>query len=86
MYAADYVGHNILRIDLRTKVIEVFAHAAMHQPNDLAVAPDDTLYDSDLEWANGGGQVWNVSTSGEVERVAADLGTTNGIEVSPDGD
>jgi sugar lactone lactonase YvrE len=85
MYVADYVGHNVLRIDLKSKAIEVFAHAAMHQPNDLAIAPDDTLYASDPDWANGKGQVWKVSTSGEVERVAADMGTTNGIEVSPDG-
>jgi sugar lactone lactonase YvrE len=85
MYVADYVGHNVLRIDPKTKEIEVFAHAAMHQPNDLSVAPDDTLYASDPDWAGGKGQVWKVATSGAVERVAADLGTTNGIEVSPDG-
>jgi gluconolactonase len=85
MYVADYVGHNVLRIDPKTKEIEVFTHAAMHQPNDLSVAPDDTLYASDPDWADGKGQVWKVATSGEVERVAADLGTTNGIEVSPDG-
>jgi gluconolactonase len=85
MYVADYVGHNVLRIDLKSKAIEVFAHAAMNQPNDLAIAPDDTIYASDPDWANGKGQVWKVSKSGEVERVAADLGTTNGIEVSPDG-
>jgi gluconolactonase len=85
MYVADYVGHNVLRVDPETRAIEVFAHAAMHQPNDLAVAPDDTLYASDPDWANGTGQVWKVSTSGRVERVAADLGTTNGLEVSPDG-
>jgi gluconolactonase len=85
MYVADYVGHNVLRIDPETRAIEVFAHAAMHQPNDLAIAPDDTLYASDPDWASGRGQVWKVSTSGRVERVAADLGTTNGLEVSPDG-
>jgi sugar lactone lactonase YvrE len=85
MYVADYVGHNVLRIDPKTRAVEAFAHAAMNQPNDLAIAPDDTLYASDPDWANGKGQVWKVSASGEVARVAADLGTTNGIEVSPDG-
>ena len=85
MYVADYVGHNVLRIDPKTRAVEVFAHAAMNQPNDLAIAPDGTLYASDPDWANGRGQVWKVSTSGEVERVAAEMGTTNGIEVSPDG-
>ncbi|MGH7136404.1 MAG: SMP-30/gluconolactonase/LRE family protein, partial [Pirellulales bacterium] len=45
MYVADYAGHNVLRIDPKTKKIEVFAHEAeMNQPNDLAIAPDGTLY------------------------------------------
>src|SRR3954452_14010632 len=26
MYVADYVGHNVLRIDLKTKKISVYAH------------------------------------------------------------
>lgn len=82
---ADYVGHNVLRIVPGTRSIEVLAHAAMNQPNDLAIAPDDTLYASDPSWATGTGQVWKITPTGEVERVAADLGTTNGIEVSPDG-
>lgn len=86
MYVADYVGHNVLRIDPGTKEIEVFAHEpAMNQPNDLAIAPDGTLYASDPDWAGSAGQVWKISPSGEVARVAADMGTTNGIEVSPDG-
>jgi sugar lactone lactonase YvrE len=85
MYVADYVGHNVLRIDMNTRRIEVFAHAAMNQPNDLAIAPDDTIYASDPDWPNSKGQVWRVRPSGEITRVAADMGTTNGIEVSPDG-
>lgn len=85
MFVADYVGHNVLRIDLKTKAVEVFAHAPMNQPNDLAIAPDGTLYASDPDWPNSQGQVWKVSTSGKIDRVATALGTTNGIEVSPDG-
>ena len=86
MYVADYVEHNVLRIDLATKKIEVFAHEdGMSQPNDLAIGPDDTLYASDPAWEKGTGQVWKIDTSGRVERVAAEMGTANGIEVSPDG-
>jgi gluconolactonase len=86
MYVADYVAHNVLAIDLTTKAISVFAHEpAMNQPNDLAVAPDGTLYASDPDWKNKRGQVWRISKTGTVTRVAGDLGTTNGIEVSPDG-
>ena len=86
MYVADYVGHNVLQIDPRSKIITVFAHEpAMNQPNDLAVAPDGTFYASDPDWKNQRGQLWRISTSGKSTRVAADMGTTNGIEVSPDG-
>jgi gluconolactonase len=48
MYVADYTGHNILKINMKTKKVAVFAHEpAMNQPNDLAIAPDGTLYASD---------------------------------------
>lgn len=86
MYVADYVGHNVLRIDPATRKVSVFAHEPkMHQPNDLAIAPDDTLYASDPDWDKGTGQIWRIDTSGKVTRVAQKMGTTNGIEVSPDG-
>lgn len=86
MYVADYVEHNVLRIDLKTKTIDVFAHEdAMHQPNDLAIAPNDTIYASDPDWGASTGQIWMVSTDGTTKNVAHGLGTTNGIEVSPDG-
>lgn len=86
MLIADYVGHNVLRVDLSSKKITVFAHQAdMNQPNDLAIAPNDTLYASDPAWDKSTGQLWMISTDGKVTRVAADMGTTNGIEVSPDG-
>ncbi len=86
MYVADYLGHNVLRIDPKTKEITVFAHEdRMHQPNDLAIAPDGTLYASDPDWGKGTGQLWRIDVKGKVTRLAADMGTTNGIEVSPDG-
>lgn len=87
MLVADYVGHNVLRVDPETRGVEVLAHEPrMNQPNDLAIAPDDTLYASDPKWADGTGQVWKVSPSGGVELVAPEMGTTNGIEVAPGGD
>ena len=86
MYVADYGAHNVLRIDLKSKQIEVFAHDDhMSQPNDLAIAPNDTIYASDPDWGASTGQVWMVSTAGKPQKVAGGLGTTNGIEVSPDG-
>jgi sugar lactone lactonase YvrE len=86
MYVADYVGHNVLRIDPTTKKIEVFAHEdGMNQPNDLAIAPDGTLYASDPNWGNSTGQLWKIGRDGKVTKLADKMGTTNGIEVSPDG-
>jgi sugar lactone lactonase YvrE len=86
MYVADYVGHNVLRIDPATRKVTVFAHEdRMYQPNDLAIAPDGTLYASDPDWNHGKGQVWRIDRDGKVSLAAADMGTANGIEVSPDG-
>lgn len=86
MFVADYVGHNILKIDPKTREISVFAHDdGMNQPNDVAQGPDGTLYASDPNWAKSTGQLWRIGTDGKITRIAADMGTTNGIEVSPDG-
>jgi sugar lactone lactonase YvrE len=86
MYVADYTNHNVLRIDPATKKIEVFAHnPSMNQPNDLAMAPDDTMYASDPNWKEGTGQIWHIDRQGRTRKVAEGMSTTNGIEVSPDG-
>lgn len=86
MFVADYTGHNVLRVDMKTRAVSVFAHnPAMNQPNDLAIAPDGTLYASDPAWKKGDGQLWRITKDGKTHREEADMGTTNGIEVSPDG-
>ena len=86
MYVADYTGHNVLRIDPATRKIEVFAHEPrMNQPNDLAIASDGTLFASDPNWKEKTGQLWRIDTDGTVTRLAKNMGTTNGIEVSPNG-
>lgn len=86
MFVADYVGHNVLRIDPATRAVTVFAHHdGMNQPNDLAMAADGTLYASDPNWKDGTGQLWRIDRDGRVERLAEGMGTTNGIEVGPDG-
>jgi len=86
MFVADYPAHNVLRIDTKTKAITVFAHNdRMNQPNDLAIAPDGTLYASDPNWKNNTGQLWRITRDGKTHREADDMGTSNGIEVSPDG-
>jgi len=86
MYVADYVGHNVLKIDPATRAVTVFAHEPkMNQPNDLAISPDGTLWASDPSWSKSTGQVWRIAVDGKVTLAAPEMGTTNGIEVSPDG-
>lgn len=86
MYVADYTRHNVLRIDPKTRRVTVLAHDdRMNQPNDLAIAPDGTLYASDPNWKDGTGQLWRIDRDGRTTRLAEGMGTTNGIEVSPDG-
>lgn len=86
MFVADYTGHNVLSIDPATHAVTVFAHSdEMHQPNDLAIAPDGTLYASDPNWKGGTGQLWQIDKDGSVKRIGEEMGTANGIEVSPNG-
>ena len=85
-YVADYTGHNVLKVDLATRDVSVFAHNdQMNQPNDLAIAPNGTLYASDPNWKEGTGQLWRIDIDGTTTRLEQAMGTTNGIEVSPDG-
>jgi len=86
MYVADYGAHNVLKIDPVTRKLTVFAHEPkMSQPNDLAIAPNETLWASDPNWGKGTGQVWRVTRDGKINLAAGEMGTANGIEVSPDG-
>ena len=85
MYIADYTNHNVLKVDMDTRNISVHAHEpTMNQPNDIAIGANDILYASDPNWAESTGQIWRVDTDGKVTLLEADMGTTNGIEVSPD--
>lgn len=86
MLVADYTGHNILKVNMQTKEISVYAHEpAMNQPNDIALAPNGNLYASDPDWPNKKGQLWLVAPDGKVTLLEGNMGTTNGLDVSPDG-
>lgn len=85
MFIADYTNHNVLKVDMQTREISVHAHEpTMNQPNDLAIGANDILYASDPNWGESTGQIWRVGTDGQITLLEADMGTTNGIEVSPD--
>lgn len=84
MYIADYTNHNVLKVDMKTRDISVHAHEPkMNQPNDLAIGANDILYASDPNWGESTGQLWRVDTESKVTLLESDMGTTNGIEVSP---
>lgn len=86
LLVADYNSHNVLVVDIQTKAISVLAHNTnMNQPNDIAISSNDVVYASDPSWAESSGQLWMITPSGQSVLVESDMGTTNGIEVSPSG-
>jgi len=86
LYVADYVGHNVFRIAPGSSLPQLYAHEAkMTQPNDLAMTADGVLYASDPDWEHNTGRVWRIDTDGKVSLAADGMGTTNGIDLSPDG-
>ncbi|MBC9797987.1 SMP-30/gluconolactonase/LRE family protein [Sinomicrobium sp. FJxs] len=85
MLIADYTMHNILKVDMDSKEVSVYAHNdQMNQPNDIAIMDNDILFASDPDWDNSRGQIWRIDTDGAFTLLEGDMGTTNGIEVSPD--
>ena len=83
MYIADYTGHNIWRYD--GKQLQLHAHQPlMFQPNDLTIAANGVIFVSDPDWKNSKGQLWRIETDGSSSLVEKDMGTTNGVEISPD--
>ena len=85
MYVADYTGHNILKIGMSTKQVSLFAHdSTMVQPNDIAITNRNTFFASNPNWKAGTGSVWYANKKGKIKMMEGNMGTTNGIEVSPD--
>lgn len=85
MLLADWPKHNILKVDMKTREVSVFAHdSAFSQPNDIAINSKDQLFASDPNWKQGTGQLWRIDPDGKVVLLMDSLGTTNGIALSPD--
>ena len=85
MFIADYVNHNIFIVDMKTRQPTIFTNEpAMNQPNDIAIGANDILYASDPNWADSTGQIWRIDTDGTATLLETNMGTTNGIEISPD--
>lgn len=86
MLIADYTNHNILKVDMATRAISVYAHEpTANQPNDICITDDDIVFASDPNWARSDGQIWRIGHDRRFVLLESGMGTTNGIEVSPDG-
>lgn len=84
MYLADYTGHNILKVNMKTKRVTTYAHhEGFNQPNDLCINRKGQLFASDPNWKTGTGQLWRIDTNSNCVLLTHDMGTTNGIELSP---
>lgn len=84
MYLADYVNHNILKVNTETRIVSIFAtDSSMNQPNDIAIMANNTLFASDPNWSSNTGNIWKIDTLGNIDLLESDMGTTNGIEVAP---
>jgi sugar lactone lactonase YvrE len=92
MFIADYKKHNILEIRKGSQNPEIYFHSElMNQPNDMTIARDGTIYASDPNFKGRSGQIWRIARGadgqirGEVMKAPRAMGTTNGIDLSPDG-
>lgn len=91
MYIADYTKHNILMINAQQlkldspKTLSVYAHSpAMNQPNDIAITTSGIIFASDPNWQKSTGQLWRIRKDRNPTLLERNMGTTNGIAVSPD--
>jgi gluconolactonase len=82
---ADFTGHSILKLNPATKAFETLCHSnEFNQPNDLAINSKGQLFASDPKWKDDTGQLWRIEPSGTLKLIAKNMGTTNGIALSPD--
>lgn len=85
MFLADFMGHNVLKVDMKTQKASVFCHdARFNQPNDICINQKDQLFASDPKWADGTGQLWRIDPNGKATLLESGMGSTNGIALSPD--
>ena len=85
MLLADFTGHNILRVNMKTKEITVLCHnEQFNQPNDICINKKGQLFASDPSWKTSTGKLWRIEPDGKAILLTDEMGTTNGIELSPD--
>ena len=84
MYLADFTGHNILKVDMKTKEVSVYVHNdSFNQPNDICINSRDQIFASDPNWKESTGQLWRIDKGGKAVLLDNKMGTTNGIALNP---
>jgi sugar lactone lactonase YvrE len=85
MLVADFIEHNVLEVDPATKEVSVYCHDdRFNQPNDICISKKGIVFASDPNWQKQTGQVWKIGADRKAVLLKGDLGTTNGICLSPD--
>src|SRR5687768_1253913 len=85
MLVADFVEHNVLEVDPATKAVSVYCHDdRFNQPNDICISKKGNVYASDPNWQKQNGQLWKIGRDKKAVLLKENLGTTNGICLSPD--
>lgn len=83
MLLADFKGHNILKVDMKSKTVSVFVHnESFNQPNDICINKKGQLFASDPNWKEGTGKLWRIEVDGRSVLLKENMGTTNGIALS----
>ena len=84
-FIADFTGHNVLKLNPKTKRFSVHFHSFhFNQPNDLTINSKGQLFISDPNWKAKTGKIWRVDPDGKGVLLTGEMGTTNGITLSPD--
>lgn len=85
MLVADFSGHNVLEVNTKTKAVSVYCHnEGFNQPNDICISKKGIVFASDPNWQKQSGQLWRIGTDRKAVLLKKDMGTTNGICLSPD--
>lgn len=85
MWIADFTGHNILEVNMATKEISAYCHdPRFNQPNDLCLTRSGVIFASDPDWKNQTGNIWRIGRDRKAVLLKENMGTTNGICLSPD--
>jgi len=85
MLVADFAEHNVLEVNPQTKEVTVYCHDdRFNQPNDICISKKGIVFASDPNWKNQTGQIWKIGTDRKAILLKGDMGTANGICLSPD--